>query len=544
MQDVIDDCEQEGVDVVEAIVNGTTRGPEGGVRDDRKRKWAPEVKPTQQHVAQIIAILSHLCHLMGWTLFELISDFRRYYHQWMYSPWTEWLVSMAWSPLPERNKDSMAFVRVKVLDMGITPASQITQFIAQFFLDKWYEVMDKITAKMEFRSRIAFTQWEAKRKLVQQRTGCVEGRPYAAGVYGDDPCFIMPEGDIAEAGIRAWQWVVTRYQIDMSKPHKWFFGAWGKWAGLISVAALGLMMVTSGKRALLAAEAALARTAETVPARKYHSAISRLKHYLHTCPTTCKDVKSAIRGLWKPLADAGLLQRKGGFTRRNGAVAHISLPDSLRVQLGKLYEAMLQCPGVTVLNMLFASDTVLTYTLNYDIGGDACVGEDTTDPGMAGSLKGLVWRYALSGAERRLPIAVIEFSVVFGNVEMILPGAPTHGDLTFNTDAATAAFDMRPDAAPKSEEIHFVRQEILTHPNMSKIRDRVFVRHGCGEGDAFDDAVSQKYLSLANELATQLQLKVRWIPATSGFCNFMKKLVDLHARQATQKAALQLVVLE
>ena len=150
MQDVIDDCEKEEVDVVDAIVNNTMRGPEekGGI--SKERKWAPEVKPTQKHVAQIIAVLNHLCFLMDWTLFEMISDFRRYYHQWQYAPWVEWLVSMAWSPLPERGYHSMTFVRVHVLDMGITPAWQITQFIAQYFLDKWYEVMDVITADMKF----------------------------------------------------------------------------------------------------------------------------------------------------------------------------------------------------------------------------------------------------------------------------------------------------------------------------------------------------------------------------------------------------------
>jgi hypothetical protein len=216
---------------------------------------------------------------MGWVLLTLGSDFRRWFHNFFYAPWTEWLVSMVWSPIEAWGKLPV-HVRARVLDMGVTPASNICQWIAQYFIDQWYMLMDEYTKNMTFRKEPKFMAWETARKKLSAQTGMNQHRPNAAWVYGDDPKFHLPGVDIAMAGIAAWEAVTSRYHIQMSKPHKWYCGAWSKWCGLLHIDALGVIAMSAGKRIIINAEAKMQALEGPRDARKYHSHIARIRYYL------------------------------------------------------------------------------------------------------------------------------------------------------------------------------------------------------------------------------------------------------------------------
>jgi hypothetical protein len=154
-------------------------GEDQAAAPEAERKWPAQLMPTHLTIATTVAVLGHLCWEVGWVLLTLGSDFRRWFHNFFYAPWTEWLVSMVWSPIEAWGKLPV-HVRARVLDMGVTPASNICQWIAQYFIDQWYMLMDEYTKNMAFRTEPKFMAWEAARKMLSAQTGMNQHRPYAA----------------------------------------------------------------------------------------------------------------------------------------------------------------------------------------------------------------------------------------------------------------------------------------------------------------------------------------------------------------------------
>ena len=146
--------------------------------------------------------------------------------------------------------------------------------------------------------------------------GFQDGRPWAACIYGDDPCFLLPSRYIAEWGLRVWHSVTSKYNLQLALPQKWQCGSYVKWCGYLHFVSLGLMTITMGKRIQLQAEEKLYGHPGVKDGKKYHGHVSRLCHYLRASPLTCANVSDHVKPLWQPLQDKGLLGKKGSFGAR------------------------------------------------------------------------------------------------------------------------------------------------------------------------------------------------------------------------------------
>jgi hypothetical protein len=225
------------------------------------------------------------------------------------------------------------------------------------------------------------------------------------------------------------------------------------------------------------------------------------------------------------------------------AEATVHVDETVAEWVRVLNRALRVAPGVTVLDILWAPVRCVETHVNYHIGGDACVGRDTPQPGLAGSMHGVAWYYALNMHECRLPIPPLEFGVLYGDAEMLLPLVPDDSvEVTIHSDAATAVFDMVASSrVPASTVMAWTRRQILMHTQVKRLMYRLFVAHRKGASNAFDDAISRGYWEVARQLARQLRIQVRWVPVTDAFRGFMTGMVKQLSQQATQKAALGVV---
>jgi hypothetical protein len=546
------DCEAGDVhSSVAAVLEEDGKAAEMTGGNVKEPKWPEQPMPNHADVALAVSILGRLCFRIGVTLFVFVSDFRRWYHQWPYAPWVVWQVCMMWRPLPERGFHNPPHVRVNALDMGIGCASNITQWLALYFISVWSDALWRLIGhRLPFREHDGWKQWLEARVAAARAAGLPvyegfrDGRPWACYIYGDDPCFLLPGKYITEWGLRVWHSVTSKYNLQLALPQKWQCGSFVKWCGYLHFAALGLMTITMSKRIQLQAEELLYNHPGTKDAKKYHGHVSRLCHYLRASPLTCADVSTHVKPLWQPLQEKGLLGKRGSFARRPAKVKPVvHVDEAVAKWVRVLNRALRVTPGVTVLDLLWAPVKCPETHVNYHIGGDACVGDDTPQPGLAGSMHGVAWYYALNSHECRLPIPPLEFGVMYGDAEMLLPLLPDDGvEITVHSDAATAVFDMVAGSrTPVSNVMAWTRKQILAHPQVTRMMRRLFVAHRKGASNAFDDAISRGYWDVARQLATQLKVKVRWAPVTEGFRTFMAAMVRQQAGLATQAAALKVL---
>ena len=360
--------------------------------------------------------------------------------------------------------------------------------------------------------------------------------PWAIVIYGDDPKFLAVSTKWYIRCLRTWDEVVSRYHVQLAPPHKIYNGAWDKWCGLLHVHAMGLMLVPMNKRVMLNAERVLLESEGPVKVKLYHSHVARLNHYLHTTEL-CTEVTARMKPLWLPLVQSGYF---GDKAWRSGEEGTLELGPEAKRALKEVHVALARSPGISVLDIVQKAAPQQESVINYHLGGDACVGEDTQDPGVAGSLHGVVWRWKLEGQEKRLPITTLEFSCLYGNVEMLMPLVPMESsEITFHSDAATAVFDMAPGKVPDSEMMAFVAQRVRSHPEVCKREGTIFVTHCRGERNQIDDAVSRGYTSVLDDIMRQLNMSIRMVELTPAFKAFTHELVALHVRLEVQGQALK-----
>jgi hypothetical protein len=273
-----------------------------------------------------------------------------------------------------------------------------------------------------------------------------------------------------------------------------------------------------------------------VKVKLYHSHVARLNHYLHTTEL-CTEVTARMKPLWLPLVQSGYF---GDKAWRSGEEGTVELGPEAKRALKEVHVALARSPGISVLDIVQKVAPQQESVINYHLGGDACVGEDTQDPGVAGSLHGVVWRWKLEGQEKRLPITTLEFSCLYGNVEMLMPLVPMESsEITFHSDAATAVFDMAPGKVPDSEMMAFVAQRVRSHPEVCKREGTIFVTHCRGDRNQIDDAVSRGYTSVLDDITRQLNMSIRMVELTPAFKAFTHELVALHVRLEVQGQALK-----
>ena len=145
--------------------------------------------------------------------------------------------------------------------------------------------------------------------------------------------------------------------------------------------------------------------------------------------------------------------------------------------------------------------------LHLAVYGDAAL-EGEGEAGLGGYAHGLYWQLYIYGRWKQLPISVLEFVALIGNVLVFEPIVIGRAMATFYTDSKNC-FDVLLNSKSRAKLMQMAHEYLLKLPAYQRLKTRAAIEHVYGPANPAADAVSRGKMEFFLELCKQLGVQPR-----------------------------------
>ncbi|KAJ1641134.1 hypothetical protein T492DRAFT_853864 [Pavlovales sp. CCMP2436] len=481
-------------------------------------KWPPEVKPSVLDKVADDAILRHAARLLGEPVFSFTDDARDYFNQFTLSTAELWKVCLLWTPR-DGSVEGTSVISELRLGFGLSVSTNHAQRFSQAWLHivaKKFDAAELLrfeTMLADPRTPQATRDWIRHRKQLTLTTGRPQLRLFSAHIYTDDPVFTVVGADRLLKLLRVWREVVQDLGILMAIPEKRRLGQSVAWLDIDFHIAHGVAAIPAAK--VLRAQVTLSALLAGVPVS--FAELRRLCGLLEHCkPITAAD-RSYFYGLYELFKREDLRAHPASIIPvsnmlRNACTRWSTL---LACAAGACFAAMLAAKSRTPRPSARAH-----FTLYSDA---AKAGIDT--PSLGGYAHGYYWSFPLAHEDCELPMPVLEFCALLGNVLVfasLVKGAQVH----LATDSLTTA-DVIAAASAYSLLMQIVHLHLLALPEWRALAPNGNPHVGFiySETNVMADAASRGRFELLERLCAQLGLRAHRLEAPHALRALLDELV-------------------
>ena len=489
-------------------LNAAIKAPDASGRS----RFPKERKPTVCAKLHDLAILKHLAWLVGDAVFGFCLDFADFFSQIAVAPAFQWLNVVHWlSPDGDGAADG-CFVVERKLGFGCAASSGIAQRLADglvFVFRRLLDAQEKSTMDDELRRRPSskFAQWIRERRSL----GRGQCRRYEISQYTDDPLFCCVSVSLLTSGLKLFLNLMRRVGLELSHPRKFQVGASLRWLGLDWLLSPGILLVPTNKRLRAITDVQAIVREQPTTFQEYRSVVSFLT-YLR--PFVSGLDPTHIYGIFDPLS---LAQRRADPS----ALEPIMIPPHVRTKLTEWLEVLQSIGGVFFVESLEPEAPIGASQLHLGVYGDAAL-EGDGQPGIGGYAHGLFWQLRIDGKWRLLPISVLEFVALVGNVLVFEPIVGI-ALVTFYTDSRNC-YDVLRNSKSRSKLMQLVHTSLLRLPAYQRLRSRASTEWCAGPANPAADAISRFKMDFFQELCAQLGVRPRQLPVPDEVVELLERL--------------------
>lgn len=534
-------------------------------------KWPKEHKPGLTETMRDIALLRRAAEVTAQPIYSFDDDVKDYFNQLAMASCELWKLCLffLFSSSPRTPEHApLPFVSEKRLGFGTHPASNIAQRFSNAFLDLFREEMDTLDAARVSNPSAAERDWFLRRLRLHRRVDepcvpikqwtaapeaqqppiaapprpedipsgyvCPQLRLYAITMYTDDPHATFVGVERTLDGLRVWRDLTTNIGLIMAIASKRCLGSWGKWLGVILIAALGVVAVPKDKvlRATSAVQDVLRGGARF---HVYRSLCGLLEHLR----AVCLEGKHLMHGLYTPHSPEG--------ASRHGPNGIVACDPLMKKQLLRWLKTLSRCFGSSLKRAILRSELEPPPRTYIDLTSDACLPDgDATVPGIGGFCHGLYWSFFPPSADHGvLTIPVLELlGICFNlcNFRSYLAALVSHHQedgavaIVARTDALSSALSL-PSASMKASVMVETYQQLRESRAWSDLSLALHVSHLYGDCNPFSDLLSRGRFEEFFRLCRQMHIKPREVPMAPEAMDLYRAVVAA-ARRINPRAAV------
>ena len=508
---------------------------------DANPKWFLEKKPRIRDAAMNAAILAYLAHTLGGVGLTFVFDFKYFFHQFVLAAHELW-ASGALVPelLPDGSvSPHLRCVVTMVMAMGVSPASNIAQEVANMLMWKLLRMLDAASGeyvKGLCRDNPEFARvWRVRQRLAHDDYG-TQARLADALQFTDDAVMGASTPEIAvellvqfahmvgaphmwapaamgpRKGAQSVAHTLARVcnasrvprphglNLPAAKPEKWHAGGQAPWIGAVLAIALGAVWITAPKifRTLQGVKSLLDGQ---MPIAKYHSFVSFVASLADLRERGAYD----MHGLWEPLREGQEVSR-GPTTTVDVLSPHRT---RFRLRWVALQEAIATTRGCALLEAarVRVPQRNLVPPIVFEIHADAS-GNDAASPGMGTYLYGKWQHFPLTIDSRLENLHVSHHEAIAAGLALIMADEllPRAAAVDVITDALATFVTMHNKA--RRATMVAIHEEIQALPAFKRRSGdgKLRVRHRWGELNVGADAASRMLVDVLEDVGAAVGL--------------------------------------
>lgn len=486
--------------------------------------WDPELKPFFEDAMLNGCILRAAADRDNDTVITLALDFSKFFHQAFFAASEWWKLG---SVMPERAPgggaaDTVRCMTEHVMTMGLAPASQIAQRLANALMQIIFQRMDAGEETWLPRQTAGVRAWLKERGALPHGPYGTQARLYDALCYTDDPLFqiVGVERTIRLLKILHDLLGPEGINLMLAKVEKWQASTGIVWTGVGIAPALGLVWIPRAK-ALRATAAARAAIDGTSTAADYRSLLGFLEHL--RVPMGMR--REMMDYLW-----TGLRSAASSDDLEPGEA--VNLDGKARGYMHAWIACLANRPGSSILTCV-ARERPPPTTVRWRPQSDAAVGDVHPDgrAGLGGYLYGYYWTFATLAP---ITIPVAEFVAAIFNVIIFEPLLASARCVILEVDALATPTVLEADRA-RSDGLREALRESWLLPQMQRMRGVLRTRHIFGEGNTAADAASRGKWDVLAGVSKQLGHRLQRIqvpPEAVDYLNAVCRALQIQGHAA------------
>ena len=459
-------------------------------------RWPKERKPTVDAKVHDIAVLQHLAAITGEEVYAWCLDFADYFSQLGVAPACQWMNVVHWLSVDGEGSADGCFVVENKLGFGVAASSNICQRLADSLLRAFRKILDARESRvhddiLEQEPESPLAQWIRTRRSL----GKHQCRRYEISQFTDDPMLVAVSAPVLTSSLALFVQMMKTIGLELSHPRKFQVGKNVRWLGLDWLLSAGMLLVPTNKKLRAIAEITDIVRGQPTSFTSYRSSVSFLTYlrpYVEGADLTY------LYSIFDPISAA---LRSGASPSDN---VHIS--DGVVQKLNEWLGILRSIGGVHFAECLNPAPPSGAARLHLAVYGDAAL-EGEGEAGLGGYAHGLYWQLYIYGRWKQLPISVLEFVALIGNVLVFEP-IIGRAMATFYTDSKNC-FDVLLNSKSRAKLMQMAHEYLLKLPAYQRLKTRAAIEHVYGPANPAADAVSRGKMEFFLELCKQLGVQPR-----------------------------------